>query len=158
MTDKEQKKWHEEKWGTNEEPEETPTERPHCDDDSIMIDGEVVNGCLFIGTNGLTSHKIPYCREFTNNCKDNPNCYFKQLARKAQECEKSKKELKELKRQYKLSCLDCEYKNMKADVNRYRKSLEEIKDYCSSKIKSDFDFIEAYTPILNIINKAKGEK
>lgn len=23
-------KWHEEKWGTNEEPVETPTERPHC--------------------------------------------------------------------------------------------------------------------------------
>lgn len=48
----------------------------------------------------------------------------KQLARKTQECEQKEKELKELKRQYKLSCLDCEYKNTKADVERYRKERD----------------------------------
>lgn len=35
MIDKEQKKWYEEKWGENEEPEETPAERPHCGYDSL---------------------------------------------------------------------------------------------------------------------------
>ena len=50
-----------------------------------------------------------------------------QLARKTQECEQKEKELKELKRQYKLSCLDCEYKNTKADVERYRKECENLK-------------------------------
>lgn len=58
--------------------------------------------------------------------EDLNNCYFKQLARKTQECEQKEKELKELKRQYKLSCLDCEYKNTKTDADRYRKALEEI--------------------------------
>ena len=55
------------------------------------------------------------------DCKDFFFCNYKQLARKTQECEQKDKELKELKRQYKLSCLDCEYKNTKADVERYRK-------------------------------------
>ena len=180
-TDKEKLKWHEEKWGENEEPDETPTERPHCDNSSlknqdknfnekpIIIDGVEVQQCLFIGVNGLTAYKIPYCREFTNNCKDNPNCYFKQLARKTQECEELKKELKKLKRQYKLSCLDCEYKDTKADVDRYRKALEEIERYCTDYCNdcSDGDNpLETYDKCINcvsadikdIVNKTKEEE
>jgi len=46
-----------------------------------IIDGVAVTSCFYLATNGLTNHKIPYCREYTNNCKDNPNCYYKQLQR-----------------------------------------------------------------------------
>lgn len=49
--------------------------------EQIIIDGVDVAECFHRATNGLTNHKIPYCREFTNNCKDNPNCYYKQLQR-----------------------------------------------------------------------------
>ena len=35
-------------------------------------------------------------------------------------------ENKELKEMYRLSCLKCEYKNTKADVDKYRSALEEI--------------------------------
>ena len=135
-TDKEKLKWHEEKWGENEEPDKTPTERPHCDNGSlknqdknfnekpIIIDGVEVQQCLFIGVNGLTAYKIPYCREFTNNCKDNPNCYFKQLARKSQECEELKKQL-ETSEEWRIKA---EGLNEKLDLKntRYRKALEEI--------------------------------
>ena len=82
----------------------------------IMFDGVDVSGCKY----------LPYCIDKQGNCAFEPNCYFKQNARKTQECEQIKKELKELKRQYKLSCLDCEYKNTKTDADRYRKALEEI--------------------------------
>ena len=45
-------------------------------------------------------------------------------------------ENKELKEMYRLSCLKCEYKNTKADVEKYRSSLEEInilaKNYCNA--------------------------
>lgn len=83
------------------------------------------------------------------------------------ECEQKEKELKELKRQYKLSCLDCEYKNTKADVDRYRKALEEIEKVINNILNSCLgrntvscrpahnvcgDLIN----INDIINKAKG--
>lgn len=82
------------------------------------------------------------------------------------EYEELKEELKELKRQYKLSCLDCEYKNMKADVNRYLKALEEIgkivkincKGICGRKFEDCNDFLCSSKNILDIINKAKGEE
>lgn len=60
-----------------------------------MIDGVDVSGCFYRSTNGLTNHKEIYCREFTRDCKDNFNCYYKQLQRKEQECEELKKKKEE---------------------------------------------------------------
>lgn len=105
MTDKEQKKWHEEKWGENEEPEETPTERPHCDDDSIknqdkeqiMINGVDVSGCEYL-TYQLEEDGQYYwfCKISPtggpDECEYNPECFYKrvlkQLACKTQEYQK----------------------------------------------------------------------
>ena len=119
----------------------------------------------------------PYCVCFNELCEDlyfvcDDNCQiyedYKQLTRKTQECEQKEKELKELKRQYKLSCLDCEYKNTKTDADRYRKALEEIEKVINNILNSCLgrntvscrpahnvcgDLIN----ILDIINKAKGE-
>lgn len=155
MTDKEQKKWHEEKWGTNEEPEETPTERPHCDNDSlknqdkeqIIIDGVDVSGCCYaiLPKNQCPAKIMPYAKETSciackehntklNFCKNNPNCYFKQLSRKTAECEK--------------------YEQALDTVSEY------IKDNCNSCQGIKYGGCEKceLKRIKDIINKAKGEE
>ena len=88
--------------------------------------------------------------DFDELCDDIKN----RLARKMQECEQKEKELKELKRQYKLSCLDCEYKNTKTDADRYRKALEEIERVFECGIEYGSGL---HNQVLDIINKAKGE-
>lgn len=55
--------------------------------EQIMIDGVDVSGCEFyqIEANELYP-KAQYCGSMGNAfCEDNPNCYYKQLARKTQE-------------------------------------------------------------------------
>lgn len=122
MKDKEQKKWHEERWGENEEPGETPTERPHCDNDSlknqdkeqIIIDGVDVSRCIdFNKRDKVSCYHILY-----DKCNENPNCYFKQLACKTQECEQKDKEL--------LSNEKIINKLMK-EVDELRQECEELK-------------------------------
>lgn len=100
--------------------------------------------------------------------------YYKEFLKLSQECEQKEKELKELKRQYKLSCLDCEYKNTKADVDRYHKALEEIENNINKYFEEGFYKNCRYAKectkacglatnrvlnkTLDIINKAKGGK
>lgn len=102
------------------------------DKEQIIIDGVDVSECKCLH-NVEVILEIAKPEDFeilcgaTNGaikCEKWKDCYFKQLARKTQECEQKDKELKELKRQYKLSCLGCEYKNTKADVERYRKECD----------------------------------
>ena len=179
MTDKEQKKWHEQKWGTNEEPKETPTERPHCDDDSIknqdkeqiIIDGVDVSGCI------LRRRKEPNCtvcngyssKVFEFDCSDFKNCYFKQLARKTQECEELKEQLMETKtfdlfadKLIEKFNTDSAIASIFKDNIRYRKAIEEIESdikilgnriplFETKQIANDIK------KILDIINKAKDD-
>ena len=94
----------------------------------IYLDGVDVSGCKY----------LPYCNDKQGNCAFEPNCYFKQLARKTQEC------------------------------NRYRKALEEIEEelkedmYCESQKCGCDDFEECLKctkeHILDIISRAKGEE
>lgn len=170
MTDKEQKKWHKEKWGENEEPEETPTERPHCDDDSIknqdkeqiMINGVDVSGCKHFPS--LIYKDYPewaVCHVYgAKKCEERCDCYFKQLVRKTQECEELRKELNGSEKWR----INAESLNEKLDIKntRYREALEEIEGYVRDN--SDFDKSDILTSktgaydILDIINKAKGEE
>lgn len=62
----------------------------------LIVDGINVSKCCYVidydppegqGTWGGAIHKGA-CKVYSKDCKDNPNCYFKQLARKTQECEK----------------------------------------------------------------------
>ena len=61
-------------------------------DKQIIIDGVDVSGCYcYVSTSkeyscGLTCSKFHY-----RFCKQHPHCYYKQLKRKEQECEKAKK-------------------------------------------------------------------
>ena len=96
MTDKELKDWCK---TCNVEPPAMRFKCPECehnpDKEQIMINGVDVGGCRFyqIKANKLYP-KAQYCGSMRNIfCEDNPNCYFKQLARKTQECEELKKQL-----------------------------------------------------------------
>ena len=122
--------------------------------EQIMIDGVNVNRCIdFNKRDKVSCYHILY-----DKCNESPNCYFKQLARKTQECEQIKEkyealklenqegyeivaelehereELKErlerVEEDLKHQCVDC--MNIKSD--RYRKALEEIeglvKNFC----------------------------
>lgn len=60
---------------------------PECehnlDKEQIMIDGVNVNRCIeFNKRDKVSCYHILY-----DKCNESPNCYFKQLARKTQECE-----------------------------------------------------------------------
>lgn len=50
------------------------------DKEPIIIDGIDVSVCKY----------LPYCNDKQGNCAYEPNCYFKKLAHKTQECEKYK--------------------------------------------------------------------
>lgn len=56
----------------------------------IIIDGVDVSGCCWCNFEPDTE---PYCEINDGEdlgCEDNPNCYYKQLKRKEQECEEEK--------------------------------------------------------------------
>lgn len=57
--------------------------------DKIIIDGVDVTKCFHRATNKVGNDIGTYCREFTGSCKGQ-GCYYKQLQRKEQECEKEK--------------------------------------------------------------------
>lgn len=101
-------------------------------------------------------------------CYGRENCYFKQLARKTQECEELKERLK--------TQIDLSIRYVPEKVlNRYRKVLEDIEVVINNLEKQDIltfpDFSlqenykiimkqcnEGYRQILNLISKAKGEE
>lgn len=62
-------------------------------DKEKIIDGIDVSECCWCDSESDTE---PYCRINDGedlNCEENPNCYFKQLKRKEQECEELKREI-----------------------------------------------------------------
>lgn len=133
-------------------------------DKEIIIDGVDVSECEKLGEtiDGITcglGKRIRFANEIItkhNLCKNNPNCYYKQLKRKEQECEELKEHLNQA--QY-LSegtlRLYSERQNIKC-----KQALDEIENYVRDN--SDFDKNDKLTSntgaydILEIINKAKA--
>ena len=73
-------------------------------DKQIIIDGCDVSGCEWISEVGLDSEYICKCNspnKTSGYCKYNPNCCYKQLKRKEQECEELKEENENLKTELK---------------------------------------------------------
>ena len=63
-------------------------------DKQIIIDGCDVSGCEWCKEVGLDSEYICTCnssKKVSGYCKDNPNCYYKQLKHEEQECEEFRK-------------------------------------------------------------------
>lgn len=96
---------------------------------------------------------IGNCKETKCLCVDNKDCYFKKLKHLEVENEAyklSENEAKEimaelehenkclqeenekLRQDWRLDCLKCEYKNTKADVDKYKQALEEIKKWATN--------------------------
>lgn len=87
------------------------------DKEQIMIDGCNVSGC----ENYRPKDRFT-CYPYICNCHQKPNCYYKQLVRKTQECEELKKGLDLYKTWYR-----AKHGDVKNTLGRYRKALEEIK-------------------------------
>lgn len=145
-------------------------------DKEIIIDGVDVSGCEYacntaFGKNGC---KHPMMKNIY--CSKNPNCYFKQFARKTQELEQYKtskqasyealqKQCNELELQNRKLKQECEALKSESftreelitiqekDIDRYRKVLEEIEEYSNTYFDK-----EVSKEIFDIINKAKDKK
>ena len=171
-----------------------PECEPNPDKEQIIIDGVDVSECKHYEYKSLKDCEMRYPESgdceigllnylFNGNldiekfCKDNPNCYFKQLARKTQLSIKQSKELirlrKELQestvknRNLKQECEELENKIKKLRKNlaleieinyRYRKALEEIEEFCITYSDNHDAYETVYKYILDIINKAKEEE
>ena len=129
---------------------------------------------------GLLNYLFDGSLDMEKSCKDNPNCYFKQLARKTQECEQIKEKYEALKLENEegyeiVDELKHEYeelenkikklrKNLALEIeasDRYRKALEEIERYINNQgIDNKWNMrIQRFrSGILDIISRAKGEK
>ena len=141
--------------------------------EQIMIDGVDVSECIFldivnerpwcdnVNISAIGKSQCPYV-----DCYKNPDCYYKQLARKTQECEELKDKLAVTQFNLEQKCKVLKdvgvvqdksggYQVM--DVDRYRKALEEIEEYCIKEISltGDLPFRTTVSDILDIINKVK---
>lgn len=70
------------------------------DEKPIIIDGVDVSKCQDFYIYAMDNNECCDCESDNTqyfNCKDNPNCYYKQLARKTQECEQIKEKYEALK-------------------------------------------------------------
>lgn len=125
---------------------------------------------MYLLSSYLYNNKKPeaICNEYAY-CSQTPNCHFKQLARKIQECEELKEEIKSLEKinhrndQELLRRLTYA-SNAERQRDRYRSALEEIEaatkinceEICGRKFTDCNDNSCFSVNILDIINKAKG--
>ena len=108
-------------------------------DKQIIIDNVDVKKCVYHESGYCSINKQAYCY-----CCDNPNCHFKQLKRKEQECEELKEQL--------IQCddniiVDCEYSKKdlcsfihrkKEVINGLEQQIDQLKaenDELKNKIK-----------------------
>lgn len=132
------------------------------DKEQIIIDGVDVSGCVQFTQEGD-------CCNLGGGCKGWPNCYYKQLKRKEQECEKLKNQMNEDYNYYatELKTLrdiisNKEKRNAALHLtsSHYRKALEEIRKIIASQDVNTrpklYDF-EQDCKILDVISKAIGE-
>ena len=105
------------------------------------------------------------CDEFSGYCREHKNCYFKQLARKTQECEELKEKYKWYDHYKDSALLNKKLCDKASDERaRYRKALEKIENLISNDafikcpIYDDENCnYKTSRKILDIISKAKGE-
>lgn len=107
------------------------------DKEQIIINGVDVSGCYFLNK-GITNLLCTCPSEIDEECKYNPNCYFKQLQYKGQE-----------------------YKELKAYAQRQENQREEYykeylkKDKALDEIEKEIHSFGSLITIQDIISKAK---
>lgn len=133
------------------------------DKEQIIIDDMevLVQSCKFWQEGHCDCYS---CIDRYPHCLDFPNCYFKQLARKTQECEELKDTLSKLTQGVVLPLSEPEVINL---ADRYRKALEEVEGLIQSTLddfeEDDEEVQLSYChnislQILDIISKAKEEE
>lgn len=150
---------------------------PHKE--QIIIDGINVVDCNYIidhdpqkkqGTWGGAIHKGA-CKIYSKDCKHNPDCYFKQLAHKTQECEELKERVTIAEDNFACEIQarlyhQNEWLKFSKEADRYRKALEEIEKEVHDEMCDTLGHLCAYCDgkhscitlkILDIINQAKGK-
>lgn len=165
------------------------------DKEQIIIDGCNVLKCRYYQYKTLKDCEMRYPESgdceiglinylFNGNldmeklCVDNPNCIFKQLARKTQECENLKSEEKYLKQccekageelakhsfdyDGKEKNLVVQAMELNEKYEKLEKALEEIVGIAATSLSDDHDPAEGLygemIKILDIISKAKGRE
>lgn len=127
-------------------------------DKEIIIDGVDVIRCK-----NYLDYTDKYDCKLGRYCKLNPNCYFKQLQRKEQECEELKAQrdtyinlthiYKDLSKGRKDTKSVTNYiKGLETKLNKYKQALNEIKEVFEYDIEYGSGL---HKQILNIINKVK---
>ena len=109
-------------------------------DKQIMIDGVDVSGCKGFYIHDRSTTNIDYwmygqcksSKEYGCYCRNNPNCYFKQLARKTQECEQIKEKYEALKLEnqegYEIVAeLKHECKELKKEIINKNEKIKELR-------------------------------
>lgn len=128
-------------------------------DKRIIVDSIDVSECEFLW-------KEKSLKRFCNNgnlncdCNSNPNCYFKQLKRKEQECEELKEEIDDLKEIIQRhdndnNALLSEFEDDLVDYyRRYKECLTEIKEIAEKhKATAHCDYLTDMDEILQKINE-----
>lgn len=125
-------------------------------DKEIIIDDVDVSRCCWCDFEPDTE---PYCsindgEDLT--CKDNPDCYFKQLKRKEQECKNLEEEL----RGCRIGIKDISIENTEICKipEKYKQALDEIEEFCTVYSDNHDAYETVYKFILIIINKVKDKQ
>ena len=156
------------------------------DKEQIIIDGIDISECEYICNTafGNIGCKLPFNEEIY--CCNISNCYYKQLARKTQECEQIKEKYEALKLENQegyeiVDELKQECEELKKELNLYKtwyrakhgdiknylgrcyNALDEIKEIVKDWYKNEWscymcrkNMDKKLEDILDIINKAKG--
>ena len=132
-------------------------------DKQIIIDGVDVSGCSCIiqdyqranNIEGRYEHIKNVCElgersaEYYNLfCKDNPNCYYKQLKRKEQECERLDNEAQNLFTEK--TNLDIELSQLKAEIEELKRQHESDKGLITVTGKMNYELLLEYDKLTRL--------
>lgn len=103
--------------------------------DKVIIDGVDVSECGFFHPEYGDKYchiALAFSEEYSDcmECKDNPDCYFKQLQRLKAENEELKEELKRQEEDISTACVDC------ANLQNLSNALEKIREVAKTVINS----------------------
>ena len=114
----------------------------------IYVDGVDVSKCEFYMhydygkfSHGCSLHKdmfgLPVCCDIADCCKD---CYFKQLARKTQECESLKEEIEVLKDNFDTATRDCNelIEELKQECEELKEENQQLRNNLSDSLMFRF--------------------
>lgn len=109
-------------------------------DKEIIIDGVDVSGCFHYKNQSCIADYLLTDQDFSNaKCAYSPNCHFKQLQRKTQECEQKEKEL--LSNEKIINKLMKEVDELKQECEKLKNQVDEDYNYYTTELKTLRDII-----------------